>query len=101
MDQMSALDSVFLHAESPQASLHIGSVAIVEGPEPDFADVRAAIESKLPAVPRWRQRCRTVLLDLGRPVWVDDDRFDLDAHVVQIEVPAAGGEKGLHETVEG
>lgn len=100
MDQMSALDSVFLHAESPQASLHIGSVAIIEGPAPDFAAVCAAIEAKLPAVPRWRQRRRNVLLDLGRPVWVDDDRFDLDAHVMNIELPAPSGDKDLHETVD-
>ncbi len=100
VDQMSALDSAFLHAETAEASLHIASVAIFEGPEPDFGDICAAIEAKLPEVPRWRQRWRTVPLDLGRPIWVDDDRFDLSAHVLHAAVPAPGGEKELHETVD-
>lgn len=97
---MSALDSVFLHAESPQASLHIGSVAIFEGPEPGFVDISAAIETKLPAVPRWRQRRRTVPMGLGRPVWVDDEHFDLDAHVRHLEVTAPGSEDDVHELVD-
>lgn len=100
MDQMSALDSAFLRAATPQASLHIASIAIFEGPEPDFAEISAAIGAKLSQVPRWRQRRRKVPLDLGRPVWVDDDRFDLDAHLVHLAVPAPGGEPELHEIVD-
>ena len=100
VDQMSALDSAFLHAETPQASLHIGSVAIFEAPEAEFAEIAAAIEAKLPAVPRWRQRRRKVPLDLGRPVWVDDERFDLDAHVRHIEVLGPGADRELHQVVD-
>lgn len=100
MDQRSAVDSAFLHAETPQASLHIASVAVFEGPEPDFAEISAAMGAKLPEVPRWRQRRRKVPLDLGRPVWVDDDRFDLDAHLVHLAVPAPGGEPELREIVD-
>ncbi len=100
MDRMSALDSAFLHAETAEASLHIGSVAVFEGPEPDFGEICAAIEAKLPEVPRWRQRWRSVPLELGRPVWVDDDRFDLGAHVLHTAVPSPGGQKELHETVD-
>ena len=100
MDQMSALDSVFLQAETAQASLHIASVAIFEGPEPDFSEICAAIEAKLPEVPRWRQRWRKVPLSLGRPVWLDDDRFDLATHVLHTVLPTPGGQRELHEAVD-
>ncbi len=100
MEQLSALDSVFLHAESPQASLHIASVAFFEGPEPEYAAIVRAIGAKLPQVPRWRQRLRRIPLDLGRPVWVDDEHFDLDEHVQHLEVPSPGGAKELHEVVD-
>ncbi|MEO5654047.1 MAG: wax ester/triacylglycerol synthase family O-acyltransferase [Marmoricola sp.] len=100
MDQMSALDSAFLHAETAEASLHIASVAIFEGPEPDFGEICAAIEAKLSELPRFRQRWRHVPLDLGRPVWVDDDRFNLREHVLRTVVPAPGGHKELHQTVD-
>lgn len=46
MDQMSALDSAFLPAETAEASLHIASIAIFEGPDPDFGEICAAIEAK-------------------------------------------------------
>ena len=100
MDQMSALDSAFLHADTENASLHIGSVAIFEGPEPDFAEICTAIEAKLPEMPRWRQRWRRVPLDLGRPVWVDHEQFDLGQHVRHSTLPAPGGLEELQETVD-
>ena len=58
--------------------MHIGSVAIFEGPAPSYDDVRAMVESKLSLVPRYRQKVRFVPLGLGRPVWVDDPHFNLD-----------------------
>ena len=100
MDQMSALDSAFVHAETTQASLHIASVAIFEGPEPAFEEIRAAIEAKLPQVPRLRQRWRTVPMALGRPLWVDDEEFDLGAHVLRAGIPSPGGERELHDVVD-
>ena len=97
---MSALDSVFLHAESPQASLHIASLALFEGPEPEHGAIVRAIGAKLSKVPRWRQRLRRIPLDLGRPVWVDDERFDLAEHVRRVQVRDPGGEEALHEVVD-
>ncbi len=100
MDRMSALDSVFVQAETEQASLHIASVALFEGPEPGFGEICAAIEAKLPEVHRWRQRWRKVPLSLGRPVWLDDDRFDIAAHMFHTVLPTPGGQRELHEAVD-
>jgi len=47
MDTISALDSAFLQIEDRHAALHIGSVAVFEGPAPAFAEIRAEIERKL------------------------------------------------------
>lgn len=88
---LSPLDSAFFHLEDGKASMHIASLAIFEGPAPSQAEVREAIARKLPLVPRYRQRIRSVPFNLGRPVWVDYPGFDLDRHVHRVAVPAPGG----------
>ncbi|GEP40630.1 diacylglycerol O-acyltransferase [Nocardioides psychrotolerans] len=97
MDRTSALDSAFLHVEDSHSSLHIASLGIFEGPAPTQAEVVAAIERKLPAVPRLRQRLRTVPLAAGRPVWADDPDFHIERHLSRMRVPAPGGEAELRE----
>src|SRR4051794_10014541 len=99
METMSALDASFLHLEDGVSPMHIGSVAIFEGPAPAQADVLAAIAGKLPLVPRYRQRVRFLPLAFGRPVWVDDPHFKLDYHVRRTALPAPGGDQQLRTLV--
>ncbi len=93
MDRLTPLAAAFLDAEDadPRASLSIGSLAIFEGPAPRFADFVQTIRQRLPLVPRYRQKLRTVPFDLGPPVWVDDADFDLSWHLRNTALPAPGG----------
>ncbi len=95
MEQMSALDATFLDVESAAAHMHIGSIALLEGPPPEFGLLRAGVLAKLPLVPRYRQLVRTVALSAGRPVWVDDPHFNIDYHLRRTALPAPGGESEL------
>jgi diacylglycerol O-acyltransferase len=99
MHTMSPLDASFLHVEDAVSHMHIGSVALFEGPPPSHEDVLAAIESKLPLVPRYRQKVRFIPLDLARPVWVDDPYFNLDYHVRRTAMPSPGGDEQLRRLV--
>jgi len=99
MYRMSPLDASFLHLEDHVTQLHIGSVAIFEGPPPPFDDVLEMIRSKLPLVPRYRQVVRFVPFAMGRPVWVDDTHFNLGYHVRRTALPAPGGEQELRNLV--
>ena len=98
-DRMSPLDTWFLHLEDGVSHMHIGSVAIFEGPAPRFADILAMIAGKLPLVPRYRQVVREVPFGLGREVWVDDTHFHLEYHVRHTGLPAPGGEADLRKLV--
>lgn len=100
MDRMSALDSAFLHLEDGRSSLHIGSVALFEGPPPPQAEILAALERRIAGVPRLRQRPHHVPLSLGRPVWVDDPHFRLTDHVRRLAAPEPGGRAELHAVVD-
>ncbi len=93
MERLTPLAAAFLEAEDVDqtASLAIGSFAIFEGPAPAFDDFVEAIAGRLPLIPRYRQKLRTVPFDLATPAWVDDPRFDLRWHVRNSALPAPGG----------
>ena len=55
MDVMSVQDAAFLHIENANNPMHIGSVAVLEGPAPAYGDLVRLIAAKLPLVPRYRQ----------------------------------------------
>ncbi len=95
MERMSGLDAGFFFAESETTPLHIASVTVFEGPAPTYGEVVRAVVAKLPRVPRYRQRVRTVPLNLGRPVWVDDPHFQILYHVRHTAVPAPGDPEQL------
>lgn len=96
-DRLSALDSSFLHLERLETPMHVGALSVFEGgPFLDaqghfrLADARALVTSRLHLIPRFRRRLMHVLGELGRPIWVDDDRFDIAYHVRLTALPAPG-----------
>ena len=90
-ERMSALDAEFFFAEHANVPLHIGSLAVFDGPAPSREDLMRLFEAKLPRVPRYRQVVRTAPLQLLRPVWADDQEFSIRHHIRCTEVPAPGG----------
>ncbi|HXW57869.1 MAG TPA: wax ester/triacylglycerol synthase family O-acyltransferase [Solirubrobacteraceae bacterium] len=95
MENMSGLDASFLEVEDAVTLMHIGAVAILEGPPPRYEEIRERVLEKLPLVRRYRQVVRSVALGFGRPVWIDDPHFNLDYHLRRTGLPAPGGEAEL------
>jgi WS/DGAT/MGAT family acyltransferase len=95
VDRMSPTDAGFFYAESENTPLHVGSVAVFDGPPPSYGDLVRLLLSKLPLVPRYRQRVREVPLSLGRPMWVDDPHFQILYHVRHTAVPRPGSDEQL------
>lgn len=97
--RMSPQDVSFLHMEDDVSHMHIGSIAIFEGPSPGYDKVLAMVVGKLPLVPRYRQVIRTVPLDLGRPVWTDDPHFNIEYHIRHTALPDPGSDDDLRRLV--
>jgi diacylglycerol O-acyltransferase len=95
VDVMSVQDAAFLHIENGNNPMHIGSVAVLEGPAPAYGDLVRLIASKLPLVPRYRQKVRFAPGGVGRPVWVDDSHFQILYHIRRTAVPPPGGRDEL------
>jgi WS/DGAT/MGAT family acyltransferase len=102
-ENLSAQDAAFLGFETSTTPMHVGGQSIHEagrlarpGGGVDFTRIRAYIASRLHLIPRYRQRLDYTPLD-GHPLWIDDDRFDLDDHVRHIGLPAPGSDRELRE----
>ncbi len=78
-------DALFLHVERPGQPLNIAGISIFEG-EINLADCRAFVESKLPLIPRYRQRVAPASFDLGLPHWEFDPQFDIRNHIRQVKL---------------
>ncbi len=97
MELLNSLDASFVDAEDQDqnASFAIASIAIFEGPAPSYEEFLSAIAARLALVPLYRRKLRKVPFALGRPVWVEDPKFDLSYHVRQTALPAPGGDEEL------
>jgi WS/DGAT/MGAT family acyltransferase len=96
---LNPLDAQFVDAEDEdrQTSFAIASIAVFEGPAPSYEEFLRAIAGRLPLVPLYRRKLRTVPFRLGPPVWVEDPNFDLRYHIRQVALPAPGGDEQLGE----
>ena len=99
MDRLNPLDAMFVDAEDGDrhVSMAIASIAVFEGPAPTHEQFLAHLAGRLPLVPKYRYKLRTVPFRLGRPVWVEDPDFDLRYHVRRTALPAPGGDRQLAE----
>src|SRR3982751_5850858 len=79
--------------------MHIGGVVTLEAPAPDFVALREHVRSRLPLVPRYRQKLATPPFGLGRQRWIDDPAFNLDYHVRHTALPAPGGAEQLRRLI--
>jgi hypothetical protein len=102
-DRLSATDASFLYAEDAGIPMHVGGVVILKpdeaGPEVQYSEIVNLIESRLDLVPRYRQKVRFVPGRLARPVWVDDEDFDITYHVRRSALPKPGTDVELDELV--
>ncbi|HEX9065204.1 MAG TPA: wax ester/triacylglycerol synthase family O-acyltransferase [Streptosporangiaceae bacterium] len=94
---MSTLDAGFYFVEHENVPMHIGSLAVFEGPAPAYPDLLALYAAKLPGEPRYRQVVRSMPLQALRPFWADDQHFELTYHVRHAGVPPPGGTAELRE----
>src|SRR5829696_8286060 len=79
--------------------MHVGALAIFEGPPPAREEFCAHLEARLGLVPRYRQKLAFPPLDTGRPFWVDDPSFNLDYHVRHTALPKPGSDDQLRQLV--
>lgn len=92
--RMTAQDAAFLYNERPHTPLHIGSLGVYEGQIP-FQRFVEHIDSRMPTIPRYRQRALFVPFGLAHPTWEDDPYFDVRRHIFHVDLPSPGTDAQL------
>src|SRR6201991_2265542 len=101
MERLSGLDASFLYIESGDQPLHVCSILELDTSTVPggytFDRLRDELPSRITAVPEFRAKLADSQLNLDYPVWVEDDAFDLDRHLLRIGLPSPGGRQELGE----
>lgn len=101
-ERLSSLDASFLYLERPAMHMHVAGLSVFSPREDGpltYDDLQRTVEQRLHLAPRLRQRVLPVPGNIARPLWVDDDRFDLDFHLRRAAVPSPGGRFQLERAV--
>ncbi len=91
---------MLLASDVGPAPMQAGAVLVLDaGPDFDLTAAKATLAARITAVPRLRQRLVRAPLGCGRPIWIDDQAFDIEAHVRSVPCPPPGDEAALLERV--
>ncbi|HOA95935.1 MAG TPA: wax ester/triacylglycerol synthase family O-acyltransferase [Quisquiliibacterium sp.] len=94
MDHLSSLDASFLHLETPETPMHVGSLALLDLPkgyDGDFYEsFKAMIADRLHVAGVLTRKLARMPFDLSEPVWIEDDDIDLDYHVRSLTLRGTG-----------
>jgi WS/DGAT/MGAT family acyltransferase len=101
-EQLTPLDAAFLELEQADecSHMHIGWAMVFDpllgGGAPAVEDVRALLDGRLDAMPRFRKRLSHPRTGgLRWPSWEPDPHFDIASHVRHATLPAPGGDAEL------
>jgi len=104
-ERLSALDATFLDVENETAPMHVGATLLFDA-KPltlehgglDIERITRYTLAALHSIPRYRQRLDWVP-GLRHPVWIDDDRFNINFHLRHSRLPLPGDERMLKRLV--
>ncbi|RZL64101.1 MAG: wax ester/triacylglycerol synthase family O-acyltransferase [Variovorax sp.] len=103
MHHLSGLDATFLHMETPEMPMHVGSLNVLDLPDGyqgDFyEDAKAFMASRVHLADVFTRKLALMPFDFSNPVWVHDDDMDIDYHVRHITLPKPGTNRQLQQYV--
>jgi diacylglycerol O-acyltransferase len=103
MKHLSGVDSAFLHLESPEMPMHIGSLNVLDLPEgyagDFFEETKQYIQARLHLADVFTRKLALMPLDLSNPIWVEEEDIDLDYHIRHVNLPKPGTNRQLQQYV--
>ncbi|GER17968.1 wax ester/triacylglycerol synthase family O-acyltransferase [Variovorax boronicumulans] len=103
MDHLSSMDASFLHLETPETPMHVGSLMLLDLPEgyrgDYYEDVKGMLGKRLHLASVLTRKLAQMPFELAEPVWIDDDDIDLDYHVRSLTLRRPGTMEQLHHLV--
>ncbi|MDO5288681.1 MAG: wax ester/triacylglycerol synthase family O-acyltransferase [Pseudomonadota bacterium] len=85
MEHLSNIDAAFLHLETPETPMHVGSLMLLDlppGHQGDFyEEFKAMLAKRMHMASVLTRKLAPMPFELAEPVWIEDDDVDLDYHV--------------------
>jgi diacylglycerol O-acyltransferase len=101
MRAMSGVDGAFLHLETQETPMHVASLHrfdLPPGYRGDFhANFKREIARRLHLAPILTRKLAPMPLQFANPVWIEEDRVDLDYHVPRVTLPGPGTQAQLED----
>ena len=103
MNQLSGIDASFLHLETPETPMHVGSLMLFELPQgyqgDYYEDVKAMLGKRLHIASVLHRKLAQMPFELAEPVWIEDDDIDLDYHVRPVTLRRPGTKSQLEQLI--
>jgi WS/DGAT/MGAT family acyltransferase len=95
LKQLSAQDAQFLYTQTANNLTHIMGVYIYDpstapGGFVRFKDIIRYVESRVDSSPLFKRRLHRLPFDVDHPYWVEDEHFDIEAHMSHARLPEPG-----------
>ncbi|VWX56675.1 WS/DGAT/MGAT family O-acyltransferase [Sphingorhabdus sp. 109] len=95
INQLSAQDAQFLYIQSATNLTHVMAVYIYDpstapGGKVRFKDIIEHMRKRMDVSPMFKRKLYRLPLDIDHPYWVEDEHFDLEAHISHSRLPEPG-----------
>jgi diacylglycerol O-acyltransferase len=95
ISQLSAQDAQFLYIQSATNLTHVMAVYIYDpstapGGKVRFKDIIEHMRKRMDVSPMFKRKLYRLPLDIDHPYWVEDEHFDLEAHISHGRLPEPG-----------
>ncbi|MDB4512063.1 wax ester/triacylglycerol synthase family O-acyltransferase [Arenicella sp.] len=92
MQQLSPQDAQFLYMETNKSFSQVTQVSILDpstapGGKVRFKDIIEHVRSRVHTSPIYKRRVYHVPLELDYPYWIEDEHFDIEAHISHSRLP--------------
>lgn len=103
MEHLSNADASFLHLETPETPMHVGSLMLIDLPdgyEGDYyEEVKSMIGNRMHLASVLTRKLAAMPFELAEPVWIHDENIDIDYHVRSLTLRKPGSEQQLHRLI--
>ena len=91
---LSGLDALFLHLETAEMPMHVGSLSLLEPPAGYTGgfveDVRRHMAARLHLAPAFTRKLAEMPLGLANPVWINVPDVNVVHHIHHVQLPRPG-----------
>ncbi len=103
MIHLSGVDASFLHLETPEMPMHVGSLHLLDLPADYkgdyYEDVVKHVSDRIHLASVFERKLAQMPFEMSNPVWVDDDDIDIEYHIRRIVLSKPGSMEQLQAYV--